>query len=336
MSDDFNYERDHWDKLGGGDLDGAEWVPTSELRRFREYARRPGEQQGADPQYYDRLKNHIAQKGMQSPLWLEFDANDHVGYLGEGNHRLSIAEDLGMSHVPVKVNRRHKSYSKVRTPMDLQTHLLDTDHTGKPYIPQYMKPSQVGLPGLPSNPADARRLAYDFDEDWEEDLDSFLRSQDEVRPWGRGGHGKFIITPDGQFVSWATNPAGEPHHDVVADERGVKQIVKGDIAPSGAWWVTDPVDPTADPEEWVEKVAPQAAQAGLRPPVRNYVAKKLDICSVCLHPYEECTCDPGGWVDDPVADPFRDLKGPVQSAWTQERRRPATMGGPSDASPLPD
>lgn len=308
-----DYEREHWDKLSGDDLRGAEWVPIEYLKPFREWARRPGEPEGADPEYYERLKNHIATKGFRSPLWLEFATDDHSGYLGEGNHRLSIAEDLGHTHVPVKVNRRHKSYSDVRVPMDLQAHMLDTDRFGKPYIPQYLTPSQVGLPGSPEPPQ--KTAAIETEPDWG-DLDEYFRNPDDIQPWTKGGHGKFLITPDGEFISWSTNALGEPHHDAAADELGVGQILKGEIAPSGAWWISDIIDPSADPDEWIERVAPQARDQGLRPPFAGYLARtafKSDICDKCLNHYQDCTCAPDGLTipDDPAADPVRDLKSPV-------------------------
>lgn len=173
----------------------------------------------------------------------------------------------------------------------------------------------------------ATRLAFDdFDNsDWEEDLDNFMTNAGEVRPWTRGSHGKFYVTPDMHFESWATNAAGEPHHDDVGSERGIRrQAFKGDIAPSGAWWVTDVLDPSVDVDQAVQQVAPQAARAGLQPIYREYAAKvavKLDLCSTCMKSYEQCECHGGAqWPEDPAADPVRDLKSPVQArvvpAWT--------------------
>lgn len=163
------------------------------------------------------------------------------------------------------------------------------------------------------------RHAFDDSDDWELDLDDHLVSQAEVHPWRRGSHGKFVITPEGQFLSWATNAAGMPHHDAAAGEYGVNQVMKGEIAPSGAWWVTDLIDPTANVDQWTEKVAPQAQEAGLRPIFHGYAAKvavKLDTCNRCLNHYEDCTCAPGGDFDsDPLPEPVRDLKGPYQSSF---------------------
>jgi hypothetical protein len=144
----------------------------------------------------------------------------------------------------------------------------------------------------------------EFDDDWQDDLDGYLNNY-EVYPWQRGNHGKFLVTPQGEFVHWQTNDYGEPHHDSVGSEWGKQQALKGDIAPNGAWWVTDTYH--NNPSGLLNQVTPQAQRAGLAPSVRGYVAKKLDICTDCMKPFEECQCK-GGWVDNYPTDQLRDLK----------------------------
>lgn len=144
----------------------------------------------------------------------------------------------------------------------------------------------------------------------EEDLDGFL-GREPALPWSRGGHGKFLVTPEGKFHSWATDSRGIPHHDSYADENGLGQVIKGDIAPSGAWWPTDQIHPDTDQSAWVDQVAPQAQRAGLRPALMTYAAGVRDeVCPLCKNYTADCTCPPAGgssWATDPVADPFRDL-----------------------------
>ena len=157
--------------------------------------------------------------------------------------------------------------------------------------------------------------AFEKEADWNEDpdLDSYLQTSEEVYPWTRGEHGKFFITPEGEFVHWATDDMGTPHHDVVADLWDKEQAVKGEIAPSGAWWITDNMTPwygdgrTVD--EYIQSASEQAQQAGLQPYARGYLAKHTETCDKCGQPFNECTCDPDTqWVQDPASDTLRDVK----------------------------
>ena len=143
-------------------------------------------------------------------------------------------------------------------------------------------------------------------EDWDDD--SAFYQHPEIYPWTRGEHGKFYVTPQGEFAHWQTDDMGNPHHDEVAAEWNHQQQAKGEIAPSGAWWFTDAYRPT-DYEQLGAQVAPQAQRAGLRPQMRGYMAKKSESCPVCNHPWGECVC-PGGsdWGEDPATDTLRDEK----------------------------
>jgi len=144
------------------------------------------------------------------------------------------------------------------------------------------------------------------DEDWNPDED-FLANQ-EVYPWQRGNHGKFYINPGGDFVHWQTNEMGEPHHDVAAGKFNDQQAVKGDIAPNGAWWVTDDYS-GGNGDDLVQQAAPQAQGAGLSPTLRGYVAKHTETCDNCGLDYRACRCEPETtWFEDPASDSLRDVK----------------------------
>lgn len=151
-------------------------------------------------------------------------------------------------------------------------------------------------------------------EDWD---DSEAYGTPEVYPWQQGQHGKFYTTPENDFIHWQTNQMGEPHHDQVASEWNHQQETKGEIAPNGAWWFTDSYTPK-DLDQVGAEVGDRAADAGLRPMMRGYVAKtavKSDICSTCNLPYNQCRCEGGGeWIQDPASDPVRDLKSPYSAS----------------------
>jgi hypothetical protein len=56
---------------------------------------------------YEDLKRDIIQNGIKDPIWLtlrrRMDGDVEV-YLGEGNHRLRIAKELGIDTVPIQFN----------------------------------------------------------------------------------------------------------------------------------------------------------------------------------------------------------------------------------------
>lgn len=92
-------------------LNQAQMVPVSELEKFKEYDRRPGGENAINTsEYWESLKNHIKEHGFTDPLYVDYDQNKGIGHLSEGHHRLEIAKDLGITHVPVIV------YPSRRTP----------------------------------------------------------------------------------------------------------------------------------------------------------------------------------------------------------------------------
>lgn len=110
-------------------------VPTGFMSQLREYDR---------PDVED-LQEDIAENGINEPLWVDF--NDLTGevHLSEGNHRIAIAEKLGLPTVPVGV---YRSQRKSQSPNGLRFEYVgpERDHLGNPRPPQYMHPSDIGLP----------------------------------------------------------------------------------------------------------------------------------------------------------------------------------------------
>jgi hypothetical protein len=131
-------------KIGGMP---AEMVPIDALQHLREWDRRPGQDAGADQAYWDKLKGHIAEHGIEEPLSIEYNPNAGSGYLGEGNHRLAIAQELGMTHVPAYVYRSTKTAPDwPMQPMHQPGQYKMLDARGFSQFGQYMKPSDIGLP----------------------------------------------------------------------------------------------------------------------------------------------------------------------------------------------
>lgn len=126
-----------------------ELVAVDDLLPYQEFDRRPGaindkgELAGyRTQQEWDAMKQDIAQNGIQEPLILEFDPDSGCASLGEGNHRLQMAQELGMTHVPVRGMRGSR-------PADFGKRLMSpneviADRFG--YFPGNFPPSYIGIP----------------------------------------------------------------------------------------------------------------------------------------------------------------------------------------------
>lgn len=139
----FKDSRERWQEAWDRYLDRptqAERVPIEAMKPYREFNR------DIDAEQYTRdLRDHIAQHGMTEAIKLEYNPETGNAHIGEGNHRLTIAEELGMSHVPVEVLRSGRNpsslhgYSGAPLPQPPVP-----DQNG--YSPGLLRPSEVGLP----------------------------------------------------------------------------------------------------------------------------------------------------------------------------------------------
>lgn len=127
-----------WRQGSYGDV--AELVPVALLKRYREFARsRDAELGNRTPEMYDELTADLAANGIQDPLILEFNPRNGLALLGEGNNRLAIAEELGWSHVPVRVYRA-PWLTLDRYP---QARRVPGSKPTTGYVPADLRPSQV-------------------------------------------------------------------------------------------------------------------------------------------------------------------------------------------------
>ncbi len=164
--DDRPHPDAYWHKQDTPDslMQYAEMVPIEHLLPALEWDRRPnapkidwpgGEQlaQGADQDYWDVLKNHIAQNGILSPIYLDYDPKTGRAHVSEGNHRIRAAQELGHTHVPVigyRSGRRSAGGHLQLAPWDKKDEFGYVAHT-----PQYLRPSDLGLPVREVNPKEA-------------------------------------------------------------------------------------------------------------------------------------------------------------------------------------
>lgn len=89
-------------------------------------------------------------------------------------------------------------------------------------------------------------------------------------PWAQGNHGKFSITPEGQFHHWSTDEYGVPHHRQVENHLGINSVITGEVDPNGTYWTTAK-NPNADYDTLMNQAASQAQQAGMQPPSSGWL-----------------------------------------------------------------
>jgi len=123
------------------DGETTELVPVDELFKYAEFDRKTSPMMSA--KQYQELKADIAKNGIKEPLLLNYGAKDRIAVLGEGNHRLAIARELGMTDIPVRVTgtqanikgQRGKGFGRVKG--------TEPDRFG--YVPSNQKPSDIGI-----------------------------------------------------------------------------------------------------------------------------------------------------------------------------------------------
>lgn len=119
-----------------------ELVPTRDIFYYREY----DFYDLREPDNVEKIAQSLEQEGWKEPLMLEYYQDDKMVLLGEGNHRLHAARQLGLTHVPVRVwvrrsagaGRRRGRRSRLPKPI---SNKFKTDQ----YIPQELHPSEIGF-----------------------------------------------------------------------------------------------------------------------------------------------------------------------------------------------
>lgn len=85
-------------------------MSVDNLWKYREWDRDPFLSRGGrSPEEYDELKQSIQKDGIKDTLIFQINRleNGNVeAYIGEGNHRIRIAKELGITKVPVRFSYR--------------------------------------------------------------------------------------------------------------------------------------------------------------------------------------------------------------------------------------
>jgi len=124
----------------------VEWVPLEDVHRIREFDRLdPIYDTGNSRSTVDNIKSSLLKNGFINPLKVSYNMNDRYAYLGEGNHRIIAAKELGLTHVPVTVYRYGESnnHGYKGRGWAKQFPGVEPDQFG--YVPGNMTPTQIGL-----------------------------------------------------------------------------------------------------------------------------------------------------------------------------------------------
>mgnify|MGYP000428933448 CR=1 FL=1 len=116
----------------------TELVPVQVIDRYKEFTR---EVPMHGNEQFQELKADIKENGIKEPLIIAYYQYSKTALLVEGNHRLRIAKELGMSEVPVRVSRYQgddSHYPKAKPVPGYQAN----EHG---YVPGDLKPSDIGL-----------------------------------------------------------------------------------------------------------------------------------------------------------------------------------------------
>lgn len=125
-------------------------VPTERLSPLREFDRatEPAGLGYSGPDNIKKLLDHILSGGkLRDPLQISWEPGSNWSYLAEGNHRLALAEMLGLEQLPTTVFRTRgveeiMAPQRIGGPMDIDLNVLHkTDpRLGGHYIPPQMNP----------------------------------------------------------------------------------------------------------------------------------------------------------------------------------------------------
>jgi hypothetical protein len=121
----------------------VEWVPVETMKRYMHVDRTAPDMSHYTEEDWAALKQSLEQ-GWTEPLMILYYSKDRTAVLGEGNHRLAAAIQLGMDSVPVRVWRMsmagsESSYADNVVPVPGMT---PNKHG---YVPADLKPSDIGL-----------------------------------------------------------------------------------------------------------------------------------------------------------------------------------------------
>jgi hypothetical protein len=126
-----------------------ELVPIEVLKKYREYDRL---KKPMSREIYEKLKADIMANGIKDIAIIMYGTETDTAILGEGNHRLAIAEELGIKAIPVRVYRQRNTYQhsdESFPPQKVRGVIREEDEYGyEKHIPADLSPSHIGIGDL--------------------------------------------------------------------------------------------------------------------------------------------------------------------------------------------
>jgi hypothetical protein len=113
----------------------VEYVDTDVMYEFREFDRIDDSMYSSDA--FENFKRSIQEEGIKEELLLIYHQYSKTAYLGEGNHRLRAARELGIDKVPVRVVRYQSEGKGIKVPG------YQSNEHG--YVPGDLSPSEIGI-----------------------------------------------------------------------------------------------------------------------------------------------------------------------------------------------
>lgn len=90
----------------------AVWLPTEDVWRFREFERGSDDPRFGGGQFFQdgvaRLEAQLMHEGQREPVTLMWNPRLNSMHLGEGNHRVSAARNIGQQYVYTMINKSER------------------------------------------------------------------------------------------------------------------------------------------------------------------------------------------------------------------------------------
>jgi hypothetical protein len=90
----------------------ASWLPTEDVWRFREFDRGGDDPRFGGGQFFQdgvaRLEAQLRYEGQREPVTLLWNPRLHAMHLGEGNHRVAAARNIGQKYIYTMVNKSER------------------------------------------------------------------------------------------------------------------------------------------------------------------------------------------------------------------------------------
>lgn len=153
-----NKTRENMNNHQNSDL--IEFVDVELLDKIKEFDRRV--QRVKTDEDIDELKNKIISNGITEPVMIDFCPFDGTLKLGEGNHRLMIAKELGLPKVPAIAIRCMNSVHNYKMKVDPEGITPREDGIFGKYYYQPMKPSYLGEPFGPNYNGEIKKESNNY------------------------------------------------------------------------------------------------------------------------------------------------------------------------------